>query len=210
MNRCSVTAIAILSLIALAAAKSAAAALPNLSDKAFLTCTEVNAMPPQERKALTLEIADAAALYYQTEIADSAKVGENMGWLIRSGCTIAPQAYFATVVARAVRVAGGGVEPPLRQPFDMNQAIFLTCSGTKALAPEELKQLGKFIGSEAAAHYKLSPGPDWTPDYVAALVYNGCQMFPDAYYVGMIGRAIRAVSGDGASQALSEPPGKGK
>jgi hypothetical protein len=203
-------ALAALSLIAFNSADRARAADPILRDTAFLTCSDVNAMPAEERKTLTLKIADMADRHYQSNLADSSEVGEKIGWLIRSACTIAPQAYYSTVVARAIRVAGGGIEPPLRQPLDMNQAIFLTCFGTKALPPDQLKQLASFIGAEAAAHYRLTPGPQWTQDYVAALVYNGCQMFPDAYYLGMIGRAIRAVSGDGASQALSESPGKGK
>ena len=53
----------------------------------------------------------------------------------------------------------------------------------------------------------LTPGAGWTPDYVAALVYNGCQMSPDAYYLGMIGRAVRAVS-RGPPRAQRRPSGK--
>lgn len=195
---------AALCLIALTAADSTGAADSVLRDKAFLTCSEVNVMPAEQRKTLTLDIADMANDYYQSKIADSAEVGEKIGWLIRSACTIAPQAYYSTIVARAVRVAGGGSEPPLQQPLNMSQAVFLTCAGTRSLPQEQLKQLGSFIGNEAAAHYDLTPGPAWTPDYIAALVYNGCQMFPDAYYLGMIGRAIRAVSGTTSS---SPPPG---
>lgn len=210
MNRCRRTAAAALALIAVIVTDDARAAAPNLREEAFLTCLDVNSMPPEQREVLTLQVADAAAKYYQAQIADSAKVGENIGWLVRSACTIAPEAYYPSVVARAVRVAGGGTEPPLRQPIDMNQAIFLTCSGTRALAPEELKQVGRFIGAEAAAHYGLTPGPEWTPEYVAALVYNGCQMAPDAYYLGMIGRAIRAVSGAHSVAAPSVPPGKSR
>lgn len=160
-------------------------------------------MPAEERKTLTLGIADLANDYYQSTIADSTEVGEKMGWLIRSACTISPEGYYSTIVARAVRIAGGGIEPPLQQPLNMNQAVFVTCAGSRALPPEQLKQLGSFIGNEAASHYRLNPGPGWTPDYIAALVYNGCQMYPDAYYLGMIGRAIRAVSGNPPSSAPS-------
>jgi hypothetical protein len=161
-------------------------------------------MSAENRKALTMDVAKAAASHYQTQIADSEQTGEQIGWLIRSACTMAPEAYFSTVVARAVRVMGGGVEPPLRQPFDMRQAVFASCSGANALPPEQLKQLGTYIGTEAAAHYGLTPGADWTPDYVAALVHNGCQMYPDAYYLAMIGRAIRAVST--RSEPAAAPP----
>lgn len=171
------------------------AATPTLQQTAFLTCSEANAMSVEQRRALALEVINAAARHFQTQIPQDEQAGEHIGWLVRSGCTIAPEAYFTGVVARAVRVVGGGVEPPLQQPLDMEQVLFLTCSGTGALPREQLKQVGTFIGKEAAAHYGLTPGPDWTPDYVAALVHNGCKMYPDAYYLGMIGRAIRAVAG---------------
>lgn len=181
--------------LAISLAHSASAAAPaTLRDAAFLTCTDVNAMPSEERKALGLQIATAAANYFQTQLPDSEQVGEQIGWLIRSGCTIAPESYFSTVVARAVRVMGGGITPPLRQPLDMNQAIFLTCAGTDSLSRDQLEQVGSFIGKEAAAHYGLTPGLEWTPDYVAALVHNGCKMYPDAFYLGMVGRAVRAMS----------------
>lgn len=79
--------------------------------------------------------------------------------------------------------------------------------GANSLPPDQLKQLGWFIGTEAAAHYKLAPGSEWTEDYVAALVHNGCQMYPDAYYLGMIGRAIRAVAAR-TEPAAAPPPAK--
>jgi hypothetical protein len=171
-----------------------------LRERAFTTCAEAEAMPAEQRRAFVLDIADTAARHYQTDIAASAQAGEELGWLIRSACTMAPDAYVSAVVARAVRVVGGGTEPPLQQPLDMTQAVFASCAGAEALPPEQLRELGTFIGTEAAAHYGLNPGPEWTPDYVAALIHNGCQMYPDMYYLSMVGRAIRAVSGHQTAQ----------
>ncbi len=173
---------------------SGRAAEETVRDNAFVTCAEANALPDEQRRTLSLTIIDAAARHYRTDIPDDRQLGEQIAWLVRSGCTIAPESYFSTVVARAVRVVGGGIEPPVQQPLEMAQAVFLTCSGANALPPDQLKEVGLFIGRAAAAHYRLTPGPQWTPDYIAALVYNGCKMYPDAYYLGMIGRAIRAVS----------------
>jgi hypothetical protein len=185
---------AALAAVALAVPAGAQTAERPLRDTAFTTCAEAQAMPAEERKAFALKIADTAARHYQTQIPNDEKVGTELGWLIRSACTMAPEAYLSSVVARAVRVVGGGTEPPLQQPLDMNQAVFASCSGTKALPPEELKQLAAFITNEAAAHYGLKPGPQWTPDYVAALVHNACQMYPDMHYLAIIGRAVRAMS----------------
>lgn len=182
---------------ALAVPANAQMAEQPLSETAFMTCADVQAMPTEERKTLVLGMVDRAARHYQTQIAGNENVGEELGWLIRSACTVAPDAYITTVVARAVRVVGGGAEPPLQQPLDMNEAVFVSCNGTKALPPEQLKELGSFIGKQAADHYGLKPGPDWTPDYVAALVHNSCQMYPEMYYLAIIGRAIRAVASRG-------------
>ncbi len=186
--------------VAMVSPASAETAGPNLRESAFTTCAEAQAMPTEERRTFVLKIAEAAAENYQTQIAASEETGQQIGWLIRSACTIAPEAYIAPIVARAVRVIGGGTEPTLRQPLDMRQAVFLSCSGTTALPPEEAKQLGNLITTEAAAHYGLNPGADWTPDYVAALVHNSCQMYPDMYYLSIVGRAIRAVSGQPAAR----------
>ncbi len=151
-------------------------------------------MPPDERKAVVLQIAQAASRFYQARIADSEQTGEQIGWLIRSACTINPQAYLSTVVARAVRVMGQGVEPPLRQPLDMEQAMFASCAGTQSLSNEQRWDVGRYIGTEAAAHYRLTPTSEWTPKYVAALVHNACMMYPDAYFLGIVGRAVQAMS----------------
>ena len=64
MKRCRTAAMAALCLIAWTAADSAGAADLVLRDKAFLTCSEVNAMPAEQRKTLTLGIADLANDYY--------------------------------------------------------------------------------------------------------------------------------------------------
>ena len=199
---------AALAVVALVAPANAETAAPDLREAAFTTCAEAEAMPAEERTTLVLRIANAAAEYYQTQIAADEELGRQIGWLIRSACTIAPEGYLAPIVARAVHVIGGGEEPPLRQPLDMRQGVFLSCSGTIALPPEEMEQLGTFIGNEAAAHYGLTPGPDWTPDYVATLVHNGCQMYPNMHYLSIVGRAIRAVSGQ--TGTAREPVGRAR
>lgn len=208
MKRFLMTATAAVALLGATAASRAQSSALQLRDQAFLTCTDVNAMPAEQRNALGLRFANAASAYYRSQVPDSEVAGQELGWLVRSACTIAPEAYFSTVVARAVRVMGGGIEPPLQQPLAMDQAMFLTCFGAKSLPADQLKGVGSFIGTEAAAYYGVTPGPEWTPDYVAALVHNGCKMYPDAYYLSMIGRAVRAVSPAGATPLAATPPGK--
>lgn len=194
--------------VAMVSPASAQTADFNLRKAAFTTCAEAQAMPAEDRRAFVLKIAEAAAEYYQTQIPASEEAGQEMGWLIRSACTIAPEAYIAPITARAVRVIGGGTEPTLRQPLDMRQAIFLSCSGTDSLPAEELKQLGTFIATEAAAHYGVTLGPDWTSDYAAALVHNTCQMYPEMHYFSIVSRAVKAVSGHpGAQEPVSKVRG---
>lgn len=207
MKRFLMTASVISALLA-AAPASAQTAAPNLRDSAFLTCAEANALPPDQRNVLSLRFANAASEFYRSQVPDSEVAGQELGWLVRSACTIAPEAYYSTVVARAVRVMGGGIEPPLQQPMTMNQAVFLTCSGAKALPDDQRKQVGTYIGTEAAAHYQVTPGPEWTADYLGALVHNACKMYPDLYLLSMIGRAVRAVSPAAPVAVTATPPGR--
>lgn len=206
MTRSLVPAMAAMILLALPV--SAETPGPALRDTAFVSCRDAQAMSEEERKALVLRIADAASRHYQSQVPDGEQPGEQMGWLIRSACTIAPEAYLSTVVARAVRVVGGGIEPPLHQPLDMNEAMFVSCSGAKGLPAEQRWEVGRYIGTEAAAHYRLTPGSGWTSNYVAALVHNACMMYPDAYFLGIVARAVQAMSAytDPSGQPLSKTP----
>lgn len=79
------------------------AAAPTLTfDRAvFITCREAHAMQPEARKALAYYLAEYAARYRGVTIPEDER-GAQVGYLVRGGCTLAPDAYLFTVIDRAI------------------------------------------------------------------------------------------------------------
>ena len=87
-------------LLAAGAAEAQAPAL-NFDQAAYITCKEAHAMNPEARKALAVYLADHAARYRGVVIPDG-PMGQQLGHLVRGGCTLAPDAYLFTVIDRAI------------------------------------------------------------------------------------------------------------
>ena len=73
----------------------------NFDQAAYITCKEAQAMNPEARKALAVYLAQHAAAHYGVVLPDGAR-GTHLGLLVRSGCTIAPEAHLFTIVDRAI------------------------------------------------------------------------------------------------------------
>jgi hypothetical protein len=87
----------------LLAAGAAQAQMPplNFDQAAYITCKEAHAMTPDARKALAVYLAEHAARYRGVTIPDG-PMGQQLGHLVRGGCTLAPDAYLFTVIDRAI------------------------------------------------------------------------------------------------------------
>lgn len=70
---------------------------------AYVTCREAQAMPPDQRRALAVFLAEHVARQRGVTIPDG-DAGAQIGYLVRGGCTLAPDAYLFTVIDRAVLV----------------------------------------------------------------------------------------------------------
>jgi hypothetical protein len=86
-----------------ACASGALAQTANLTfDRAaYVTCREAHTMPPDQRIALAVFLADHAARHRGVTIPDG-EMGAHLGSLVRGGCTLSPDAYLFTVIDRAV------------------------------------------------------------------------------------------------------------
>jgi hypothetical protein len=73
----------------------------NFDQAAYVTCRDAHAMQPQARQALTLYLADHAARHRGVVIPE-AEQGAQLAYLVRGGCTLAPDAYLFTVIDRAL------------------------------------------------------------------------------------------------------------
>lgn len=84
-------------------ATAAQAQMPptNFDQAAYITCKEAHAMQPEARKTLALFLAEHASRYHGVTIPDGPE-GAQVAYLVRGGCTLAPDAYLFTVIDRAI------------------------------------------------------------------------------------------------------------
>jgi hypothetical protein len=84
-------------------ATAAQAQMPptNFDQAAYITCKEAHAMQPEARKTLAIFLAEHASRYHGVTIPDGPQ-GAQVAYLVRGGCTLAPDAYLFTVIDRAI------------------------------------------------------------------------------------------------------------
>lgn len=68
---------------------------------AYVTCREAQAMQPDARRQLAVFLAQHAARYRGIALPTDERSGQ-LGMLVRSGCTLAPDFYLFTVIDRAI------------------------------------------------------------------------------------------------------------
>ena len=73
----------------------------NFEQAAYITCKEAHAMTPDARKILAVFLAEHASRYRGVVIPDDDR-GTQVAFLVRGGCTLAPDAYLFTVIDRAI------------------------------------------------------------------------------------------------------------
>ena len=97
-----------------AAASLAAQAQTSMSfdQTAYITCREAQAMQPDARRALAIFLADHVSRKHGVIIPEG-ELGSQIAYLVRGGCTLAPDAYLFTVIDRAVQAEAGKL--PKRQ-----------------------------------------------------------------------------------------------
>ncbi len=88
-----------------ASASATLAQTANLSFEtaAYVTCREAHILPPDQRIALAIFLADHAARHRGVTIPDG-EMGVQLASLVRGGCTLSPDAYLFTVIDRAIAV----------------------------------------------------------------------------------------------------------
>jgi hypothetical protein len=69
---------------------------------AYVTCREAHAMTPEARKTLAGYLAEHAAQHRGVTIPNDDR-GTQIAYLVRGGCTLAPDAYLFTVIDRGNR-----------------------------------------------------------------------------------------------------------
>ena len=99
ISRIFVTASALLIVVTAAHAQNP----PTYFDRAaYVTCREAQAMSPEARKTLAGYLAEHAAQFRGVTIPSDDR-GTQLAYLVRGGCTLAPDAYLFTVIDRAIQ-----------------------------------------------------------------------------------------------------------
>ena len=89
--------------VSAAAQAQTPATAPTLSFEraVFITCREAHDMQPEARRALGYYLLEYSARYRGVTIPEDQR-GAQIGYLVRGGCTLAPDAYLFSVIDRAV------------------------------------------------------------------------------------------------------------
>jgi hypothetical protein len=84
-------------------AANAQTAAPTLTFEraVFITCQDAHKMPVETRKAIAYYLAEYSARYHGVTIPEDSR-GAQVGYLVRGGCTLHPDAYLFAVIDRAV------------------------------------------------------------------------------------------------------------
>lgn len=88
-------------LLAVSTAVQAQTPALNFDQAAYVTCKQAHDMAPEARKALAIFLLNHSARMRGVVIPEDDR-GAQVGYLVRGGCTLAPDAYLFTVIDRAV------------------------------------------------------------------------------------------------------------
>jgi HdeA/HdeB family len=80
---------------------SPSAATVNFEQAVYVTCREAHAMQPEARKTLALFLAEHISRYRGVVVPNDDR-GTQVAYLVRGGCTLAPDAYLFTMIDRAI------------------------------------------------------------------------------------------------------------
>ena len=70
-------------------------------DAAYIPCREAQMMPPEARKQVAMMLAEHVARHRGVVVPTDQR-GTELAYLVRGGCTLAPDAYLFTVIDRAI------------------------------------------------------------------------------------------------------------
>lgn len=200
-----------------AATASAQPATTSPTDAAFVTCRQGQAMTPDQRKTLALDLMNRAAKYYNIAVYDGQKIGEDLGFMVRAGCTIYPEHFLLPVIARAVRAAGndpamGTYVSPGRSttaeptsPAGLGDSVFVLCQDAMALPPERMQAMVQTFGTAAAKHFNVTQSTDpAAAQDLQNMAVAGCKMFPDHLAYAIVARSVAATAEGRAPSQASE------
>lgn len=155
----------------------------------YKTCRELHGNLKQQ-EALLGPLVIAAAEIYKVDLNVPANV-QNIAWLIRTGCSVWPDAYASAITGKAVRSLGDNRNPSPTKAFPHADVSMTDCDQYEQKSPAEQKVVIDMISGFVSAHYKTPYPPYWNDEYLKNSVHNACQLFPGTYVFEVLGQLLR-------------------
>jgi len=168
---------------------------------AYVTCREADAMPRDVRIAFGLALVQRAADHYGVAYTEGSPMDSTLAAMLRSGCTVFPDAYFQTLAALSVRRAAPAVTQSLvpQPPLPFEKSVFLTCEQYRQMTDAQQDAVEFDLAVHAGRHYGLrfqdTPAErSKLDDGITPLVFGTCALLPDLYVYKIVGRAVQAAA----------------
>ncbi len=168
---------------------SEAVASDKVDEMIYKTCRELNGDVKQQ-ETLMGPLVDAAAEIYQVNLKDPGTI-QNIAWLIRSGCSVWPDAYVSAISAKSVRLLGQSRKPIPTRLFPDADIALTDCDNFEKQTLAERKRVTDYLSGLDEAHYKRVLPNYWNSDYLLNSIHNACQLVPGTYVFEIIGQLIR-------------------
>lgn len=168
---------------------SEAAASDMVHEMIYKTCRELDGDVKQQ-ETLMGPLVDAAAEIYQVNLKDPATI-QNIAWLIRTGCSVWPDAYASAITAKSVRLLGQYRKPIQTRLFPDADIALTDCDNFEKKTLSERKRVTDYLSGVDESHYKRVLPTYWSSDYLINSIHNACQLAPGTYVFEIIGQLIR-------------------
>lgn len=171
----------------------------NVHEMIYKTCRELHGDLKQQ-EALMGPLVESAAEIYRVDLKAPGTI-QNIAWLIRTGCSVWPDAYVSAISAKAVRALGENRKPTPTKSFPHADITLTDCDQFDQQSPAERKAVTEMLNGYVTAHYKNHLPSYWNDDYLINSVHNACQLFPGTYVFEIIGQLVRTSGKAGAESA---------
>jgi len=161
----------------------------NAHEMIYKTCRELHGDLKQQ-EALMGPLVESAAEIYRVDLKAAGTV-QNVAWLIRTGCSVWPDAYVSAIAAKALRALGENRKPTPTKSFPRADITLTDCDQFDQQTPAERKAVTELLNGYVTAHYKYRLPNYWNDDYLINSVHNACQLFPGTYVFEIIGQLVR-------------------
>ena len=161
----------------------------DINKSVFKTCRELHGNLKQQESLLN-PLVMAAADIYQVKI----NLPENAlkaAWLIRSGCTLHPDAFLSVIAAKSIRAIGEDHKPVATALFPNADVTLTDCRRYESLSFEEKNAVTARLTKGTLANFNAKTPSYWSDEYVQNIVHNACQLDPGSFVYELIGDLVR-------------------